>query len=100
MDGSSANDGSHSSIEVIIRDDKGHPVAALSKVLQSHYFAEVVEMLALEQGVLLAQEMELFQVIFKSDALNVIQAINEGITGSEAGPHSRNPACPRHLHQL
>jgi len=29
--------------------------------------------------------MELSQVIFESDALNVIQAINEGVTGSEVG---------------
>ena len=60
VDGASANDGSNSSIRVIIRDDKGHPIAALSKVLQAHYLAKVVEMLALEQGVLLAQEMALF----------------------------------------
>ena len=59
VDGASANDGSNSSIRVIIRDDKGHPIAALSKVLQAHYLAKVVEMLALEQGVLLAQEVAL-----------------------------------------
>ena len=59
VDGASANDGCHSCIRVIIKDDKGHPVAALSKILQSHFFAEVTKMLALEQGVLLAQEMEL-----------------------------------------
>ena len=72
VDGASANDGSNSSIRVIIRDDKGHPIAALSKVLQAHYLAKVVEMLALEQGVLLAQEMALSQFIFESDALKVI----------------------------
>ena len=42
-------------------------------------------MIALEQGVLLAQEMELSQVMFESDVLNVIQAINEGNTGSAVG---------------
>lgn len=48
VDGAFANDGSHSCIGVIIRDDKGHPVTALSKILQSHYSAKVTEMLALE----------------------------------------------------
>ena len=72
VDGASTNDGSNSDIRVIIKDDKGHPIAALSKVLQAHYLAKVVEMLALEQGVLLAQEMALSQFIFESNALKVI----------------------------
>ena len=59
VDGASTNDGSNSNIRVIIKDDKGHPIAALSKFLQAHYPTEVVEMLALEQGVLLAQEVAL-----------------------------------------
>ena len=33
VDGAYANDDSHSSVGVIIRDDKGHPIATLSKVL-------------------------------------------------------------------
>ena len=33
--------------------------------------------MALEQGILLAKDLQLPRVIFKSDALNVIQAINE-----------------------
>ena len=72
VDGASANDGSNSSIRVIIKDDKGHPIAALSKFLQAHYPTEVVEMLALEQGVLLAQEVALSQFIFESNAIKII----------------------------
>ena len=72
VDGASTNDGSNSNIRVIIKDDKGHPIAALSKFLQAHYPTEVVEMLALEQGVLLAQEVALSQFIFESDAIKVI----------------------------
>lgn len=35
--------------------------------------------------VLLAQEMELSNVIFKTDALSVIQAISQDLSGSEMG---------------
>ncbi|XP_030958321.1 uncharacterized protein LOC115980180 [Quercus lobata] len=71
-----------SSIGVIIRDCKGDTVAALCKPLQSHYPAELVEIIALEQGILLAQEMHLPCVLCESDASNVVNAINESATGT------------------
>ena len=42
-------------------------------------------MFALEQGVLFAQELQLPRVIFESDALAVIQAVNDKATGSFYG---------------
>lgn len=39
----------------------------------------------MEQGVLLAQELQLSRVILESDALAVIQAINDNSTGSDLG---------------
>ena len=58
-----------SNVSVVINDSKGQLVVALSKHLQARYPAELVEVLVMEQGVLLAQEMHLSQVIFKANAL-------------------------------
>lgn len=41
--------------------------------------------MALQEGVLSALEMGLSKVIFESDALSIIQAINEGNVGGEFG---------------
>ena len=41
--------------------------------------------LALEQGVLLAQEMQLARVLFECDATNVINAVNDSATGTPFG---------------
>ena len=54
VDGSSSDLEESSSIGVIIRDCKGQTVAAFYKPFQSHFTAELVEVLALEQGILLA----------------------------------------------
>ena len=70
---------------MVIRDEEGRVVAALSKMLPLHYPAECTELFAMEQGLLLAQEMELSNVIFKTDALSVIQAISQDLSGSEMG---------------
>lgn len=74
-----------SSIGVIIRDCKGETIAALCKPLLSHYPAELVEVLTVEQGILLAQELQLPLVMFESDASNVINAINDSATGTPYG---------------
>ena len=83
--GATSNLGKNSSIGVIIRDCNGHVVAALYKYLQGRFAADQVEALAVEQGVLLAQELQLSRVIVESDALAVIQAINDNTTGSDLG---------------
>ena len=67
-DGATSNLRKNSSIGVIIRDCNGHVVAALSKYLQGRFATDQVEALAVEQGVLLAQELQLSRVIVESDA--------------------------------
>ena len=65
VDGASSIDGSGTSgIGVIIRDDLGGIVAALCKVLPVHYPTELTEFFALEHGVLLAQDLNISNVIF------------------------------------
>nr|XP_023920436.1 uncharacterized protein LOC112031966 [Quercus suber] len=46
---------------------------------------ELTEVFSLEQGVLLAQELQLPRVIFESDALAIIEAVNDNATGSSYG---------------
>ncbi|KAK9995578.1 hypothetical protein SO802_020264 [Lithocarpus litseifolius] len=50
VDGASSDLDGTSSIGVIIRDCKGEAIAALCKPLQSHYSAELVEVLAMEHA--------------------------------------------------
>ena len=86
VDGASSLDGlGTSGVGVIIRDDGGRVVAALSKGLPLHYPADWTELFAMEQGVLLAQEMTLSKVIFESDVISVIQAISQDLRDSETG---------------
>ena len=63
----------------------GQVVAALCKPLQACFLAELTEIMALEQGVLLAQELQLPRVIIELDSSNAIQAIHEKATGSSFG---------------
>jgi len=57
VDESSSDLEESSSIGVIIRDCKGQTVTTFCKPLQSHYTTDLVEVLAMEQGILLAQEL-------------------------------------------
>lgn len=82
---SSLEMGVDSGVGVVIRDKSGRVIAALCKFLPLQFLANWMELYALEQGILLAPEMELSQVIFETNALSIIQAINQGIIGSEAG---------------
>ena len=61
--------GVNSGVGVVIRDEFGRVIAALCKSLISQFPAAWTELYALEQGILLAQEMELSHVIFESNAL-------------------------------
>ena len=74
-----------SSIGVVIRDSFGHVVAAHNRPLHVCFAVEISKVLALEQGVLLAQELQLSKIILESDSLNVIQAIHDKATGSSYG---------------
>ena len=63
---------------LLIRDEFGSVIVALCKALPSHFSAEWTEFLALEQGILLAQELNLSHVIFEFDASSVILAVSQG----------------------
>jgi len=70
---------------VIIRDNHGSTLVAICMLLPMPYSTEVTEVLALQQGVRLAIEMNLSQTIFESDALSLVQAINSEEAGGELG---------------
>lgn len=85
VDGTTSDDGRPSSIGVIIRDSQGFSISASSRVLSSPFPTETTEALAIQEGVLLASEMGLSNVILEFDALSIIQAVNEGNVGGEFG---------------
>ena len=88
LQGLSSEHDRFSSVGVIIRDCNGQVVAALCEPLEACYSAELTEVIALEQGVLLAQELQLPRVIFESDSLTAIQAINHKAMGNNYGQAS------------
>ena len=85
VDGASSEQEGSSSVGVVIRDFNGQVVAALCLPLQSYFSAKLSEVFDLEQGVLFAQELQLPRIIIESDALIVIQAVNNKATGSIFG---------------
>ncbi|KAK9983319.1 hypothetical protein SO802_032844 [Lithocarpus litseifolius] len=85
VDCASSEHDNFSSVGMVIRDCNGQVVAALCKPLQASYSAELTEVIALKQGVLLAQELQLPRVIFESDSLAAIQAINDRAMGNNFG---------------
>ena len=80
-----SDDGTNFSIGVIIRDNQSNPIATASKILPSPYTAKITEAIALHHGVLLASEMKISHAIFESDALSIVQALNQGVVGGEIG---------------
>ena len=85
VDAATSDHGGNSSIGIIVRDCTSQTIAANCKLLKACYSAELVEIMALLRGVLLAQELHLPRVILESDALAAIQAINDKSTGSSSG---------------
>ena len=69
VDGAIADHGGNSSVGVIVKDCIGQAIATNCKFLKARYSADLVEIMALLQGVLLAQELHLPRVILESDAL-------------------------------
>lgn len=70
---------------MIICDYQGSCIAASSRVLLASYSAKITKAIALQEGELLASEMGISHVIFESNALSIIQAINESHLGGELG---------------
>ena len=80
-----AGNGCRSSVGVVIRDCRGLVVAAACRVLNGEYGAAITEALAVEEGIRLAIEMELQQIIVESDACGVVDTINESNGNGEFG---------------
>ncbi|XP_065622475.1 uncharacterized protein LOC136064535 [Quercus suber] len=89
-DAAAFDDGRNSCIGVVIRDNKGKVLAALSKVLTASFSAKASKALAMQEGVLLATETDFSHAIFESDALSIIQAINDSFHSGELGHIIRN----------
>ena len=86
MDGASSIDGNGVfGVGVTIRDELGEVVATLCKALPMHYPAEWTEFLALQHNVVLAQELNILKVIFKSDASSVISVVTQAYNGGIIG---------------
>ena len=51
-------------------------LTARSKLMHGSYGEEITEAFAVEEGILLASEMDLQQIIIKSDSLMAVEAIN------------------------
>ena len=86
VDGATAGARGMSSVGVVIQDSRGMVIAAGSKVLNGSYDAEVTEALAVEEGILLAKEMELHQIVVESNSVVVVEAINANNCNGDIGP--------------
>ena len=75
VDRASSLDGSSSSIGVIVWDSSGHITAAMSKPLPAHYSLDAAEAIALENGILLAHELNIRHVLLESDSLSTVQSV-------------------------
>ncbi|KAK9989560.1 hypothetical protein SO802_029799 [Lithocarpus litseifolius] len=84
--GAASEDGRPSGVAMVIRDCKGLVVAASAKLLPTKYGVEVTEALAIEEGILLACQKMLPQVILESDSLSVIQAISSNSPHGDLRP--------------
>ena len=83
-DGAASDDGTNSSIGVIIREiRRSH--RSFQQDPSVSYTAEITKAIALLHGVLLASEMKISHAIFESDALSIVQALNQGMVGGEIG---------------
>lgn len=86
VDGATARVRGMSSTGAIIRNSRGMVRAAGSKVLNGSYNAEVMEALAMEEGILLAKEMKLHQIVVELDSMVVVEAINANNFNEDIGP--------------
>ena len=64
------------SIGVVIRDEHGLVIAALSQCIPLPSSVSMVEALAVRQALIFAQEISVFSVKVEGDSLQVIRAIN------------------------
>ena len=84
VDGATSEDGLNSSVGAVICDSCGAILAAC-KFLHGHFSVEEVEVLALEAGILLTQHMKLSQIIVESDAISIVNSVNENFMEGSIG---------------
>ncbi|XP_075654801.1 uncharacterized protein LOC142624968 [Castanea sativa] len=85
-DGETLENGKPFSVGVVIRDCRGCVVAARGKFLPATYSAEVTEAFAIKEGVVLACELKLSNVILESDSTVVVQALVSKLGFGDIGP--------------
>ena len=85
VDGATSEDERLPSVGVVIRDCRGAVVATRGKLLPATYSVEVTEALALEEGIMLARELHLQQIIIESDSITVVQEVNSSSFNGEMG---------------
>ena len=85
VDGATSEDGRNSSVGAVIRDFGGVVLAACSKFLQGQFSVEEVEALTMEAGILLARDMKLSQIIVESDAISIVNSVNENFMEGSIG---------------
>ena len=74
VDGATFEDGRNSSMGATIRDSCGANIAASCKYLQGQFSVVEVEAIAVENGILLARDMKILQVILESDVESIVTA--------------------------
>ena len=90
QDGATSEDERLSSVGVVIRDCRGSVVAARGKLQPAKYSVEVTEALAVEEGIMLARELHLQQILIESDSITVVQAVNSSsFNGGDRNHYSR-----------
>ena len=80
MNGALFSTAKQSGIGVMVRDEEGNVIAALSRKLDLPLGALEIEAKALEVGIQFAEEVELRKVVFESDlllAINVVHGVEE-----------------------
>ena len=80
MNGALFSTAKQSDIGVMVRDEEGNVIAALSRKLDLPLGALEIEAKALEAGIQFAEEVELRKVVFESDlllAINVVHGVEE-----------------------
>ena len=86
VDGATSDDGRPSAVGVVIRDCRGVVVAASVKLLLAQYEVDVTEALAIEEGILIARQKMLKQVIIESNSLLVVDAISSNSSHGDLTP--------------
>ncbi|KAK9991321.1 hypothetical protein SO802_026306 [Lithocarpus litseifolius] len=85
VDGATSEDGRNSNVGAVIRDSCGAVIVACGKFLQGQFSVSEVEALAVESGILLARDMNLTQIIVETDALSIVNSINENFIEGSIG---------------